>query len=146
MHVMLFHCAWRMYQIILWIHSKVTVKIFSLARSIIQFLAMRNCPVAVANVDSSLLKNGFLSFHTTVATHYRWGGQKQKCLLISNFCRIFVPKIIEIGSNFLLSYSRKTGWQFLKKVVYRADHVIYVFWLPIFSLVMTLRIKNKMAF
>jgi len=42
----------------------------------------------------------------------------------AGFC---VPKIIQIGSNFLLSYSRKTGWQFLKKVVYRADHVIYVF-------------------
>ena len=34
MHIMLFHSVWRMYQIILWIHRRATVKKFSLARKI----------------------------------------------------------------------------------------------------------------
>jgi len=87
MHVMLFHCVWCIYQIILWIHRRATAKNFH-HQKIILFLFTRKCQNAAENSeDNLLLKNDFFEFsrYSGFILQVRWTKAK---LLMSNLFRI----------------------------------------------------------
>ena len=74
--------------------------------------------------DNLLLKNDFSSFQGTVATFYRWGGQKWYllCQISSWFT---VPQSIQIGSFLTELFMKYIGRRFLRHGVYSRWYAVH---------------------
>ena len=110
---LLLHCVWHVHLIILWIHRRAALKNFTgKNKSTLWLRELVHLRLTILKT-TYCRKNDFVIFQSTVATFYRWGGLKRKCLLQIS-CGFCVPQISHIGSFLTWVIPGITGWRFWK--------------------------------
>ena len=116
--VLLLHCVWHVHLIILWIHRRAALKNFSgKNKSTLWLRELVHLRLTILKT-TYCIKNDFVSFQGTMATFYRWGGLKRKCLLKFPLDFVYhkLVTLVHIEGCMFLTWVIPgiTGWRFWK--------------------------------